>query len=80
MNAMTVRRAPPIFTADVKRCLAGVVCVVGGRDRVSSEPFFQVDHISRGGDIGFRSKPIADEDRAREAAQVLAQFTNSVMR
>lgn len=77
---MTVRRVPPIFTADVKRCLAGVVCVVGGRDRISSEPYFHVNHVSRGGDMAFRSSRIPDEDRAIEAAKVLAEFTNSVMR
>ncbi len=68
----------PIFPSDVQR-LGGTVSIITGRDRTSA-PFYLVDHISRGGDVVWRSRPIADEDRAREAAQVLAQFTGSVVR
>jgi hypothetical protein len=53
---------------------------IGGRDRVTSEPFFQVDHISRGGDVIWRSHRIVDEDRAREAAVVLAEFTGAAVK
>jgi hypothetical protein len=37
-------------------------------------------HASHGGDIAFQSRPIADEQSAFEAAQVLAQFTGSQVR
>jgi hypothetical protein len=75
---MTVRRNP-IFASDVRR-IGGVVTVAAGRDRLTSEPFFLVDHVSRGGDIVFRSRPIPDEDRALEAAKVLAEFVGGVVR
>jgi hypothetical protein len=75
---MTVR-AQRVFASDVRR-LGGVVTIAIGRDRVTSEPLFYVDHISRGGDVAFRSHPISDEDRAIEAAKVLAAFTGAVMR
>jgi hypothetical protein len=68
-----------IFASDVRR-LGGVVTIASGRDRFTSEPFFHVDHVSRGGDVVFRSRPISDEDRAVEAARVLAEFTGSVVR
>jgi hypothetical protein len=75
MNA----RRNPIFDSDV-RSLGGVVTVAAGRDRVTSEPFFQVNHVSGGGDVAFRSGRILDEDRAIEAAKVLAEFTGAVVR
>ncbi len=73
---MNARRQ--IFASDVQR-LGGTVSIITGRDHTSAS-FYLVDHISRGGDVVWRSRPIADEDRAREAAQVLAQFTGSVVR
>jgi hypothetical protein len=75
---MTVRRSP-IYASDVRH-LGGTVTVFAGRDRVTGEPFFQVDHVSRGGDVVFRSRPVGDEDHAFAAAQVLAEFTGSVVR
>lgn len=74
---MIIRR--PIFAADVRR-LGGVVTVACTRDRVTSEPHYLVTHVSRGGDVAFQSLPIADEDRAIEAAKVLAEFTGAVVR
>jgi hypothetical protein len=68
----------PIFNSDVRR-LRGVVRVVPVRDRVTSEPLFRVSHVSAGGDVAFQSLPIADEDRAKEAARVLAEFTGAVV-
>ena len=73
---MKSRRA--IFASDIRH-LGGTVSIATGRDRVTSEPFYQVDHISRGGDIAWRSRPILDEDRARAAARVLAEFTGAVV-
>ena len=72
-------RRNPIFDSDVRQ-LGGVVTVAAGRDRVTSEPYYQVDHVSRGGDVVFRSRRIVDEDRAREAARVLAEFTGAAVR
>lgn len=69
----------PVFASDVRR-LGGVVTVASGRDRVDGASFFQVDHVSRGGDVAFRSSRIPDEDRAIEAAKVLVEFTGAVMR
>ncbi len=68
----------PIFSSDVQR-LGGTVTIISGRDR-TSEPFYLIDHISRGGDCVWRSRPIHDEDRAHEAAQVLAQFCGATVR
>jgi hypothetical protein len=69
----------PIFASEVRR-LGGVVTVASGRDRVDSTQFYQVDHVSRGGDVAFRSSRIPDEDRAIQAAKVLAEFTGAVVR
>ncbi|MCK1657123.1 hypothetical protein [Bradyrhizobium sp. 151] len=74
-----MRRLRPIFASDV-RGLGGVVTVAIGRDRVTSEQFFMVHHVSRGGDVAFQSRPIPDEDRALQAAQILAEFTGAVVR
>jgi hypothetical protein len=74
---MTVRRRP-VFASDIRR-LGGVVTVAPGRDRVTSEPFYCVSHVSAGGDVAFQSLPICDEDRAKEAAKVLAEFTGAVV-
>lgn len=68
-----------IFASEVRR-LGGVVTIATGRDRVTSEPVYWVDHVSRGGDVVFRSQPIPDEDRAIQAAQVLAEFTGAEVR
>lgn len=73
------RRPRPIFASDVRR-LGGIVTVIVGRDRITSEQFFEVNHVSRGGDVAYRSRRILDEDRAIEAASVLAEFTGSVVR
>ncbi len=76
---MTVRRAPPIFAADIRR-LGGVVIVSPLRDPSGGEPGFSVSHISRGGDCAFRSRGLGDEDQANAAARVLAEFTGAVVR
>jgi hypothetical protein len=75
---MSARRNP-IYDADVRQ-LKGVVTIAAGRDRVTSEPFFQVNHVSAGGDVAFQSRRIPDEDRAAAAAAVLAEFTGAVVR
>jgi hypothetical protein len=74
-----IARRRPIFASDIRR-LGGVVTVAPGRDRVTSEPFYRVSHVSAGGDVAFQSLPIGDEDRAMQAAQVLAEFTGAVVR
>ena len=76
--AMTVR-AQRVFAGDVRR-LGGIVTVSPVRDPSGGKPSFAVNHISRGGDVAFRSRPLLDEDRALEAAQVLAEFTGAVVR
>jgi hypothetical protein len=76
---MTVRRQQSVFASDIRR-LGGVVTVSPVRDHSGGEPSFAVSHISRGGDVAFRSRPICDEDRAFEAARVLAEFTGAVVR
>jgi hypothetical protein len=78
---MPSARARPnrIFAGDARR-LGGVVSVAPGRDRVTSEPFYCVSHVSAGGDVVFQSRPIPDEDRALQAAQTLAEFTGAVVR
>jgi len=75
LTPMTVRRQQ-FSAADIRR-IGGMVCVIGGRDRITSEEFFQIDHISRGGDVVWRSRRIVDADLAREAALILAEFTGS---
>jgi hypothetical protein len=74
-----MNRRNAIFASDAGR-LGGVVTVAPGRDRVSSEPIYRVSHVSAGGDVAFQSLPICDEDRAIEAAKVLAEFTGAVVR
>jgi hypothetical protein len=76
---MTVRRQQPVFASDIRR-LGGTVSVVGGRDRITREQFYQVDHISRGGDLVWRSRRIFDEEAARQAAVVLSEFTGSAVK
>ncbi|WOH55136.1 hypothetical protein [Bradyrhizobium sp. BWC-3-1] len=76
---MTARRAPRIFASDVRR-LGGSVTISAGRDRVEGSIYFTVRHVSRGGDVAFESRPIADEDQAFRAAAVLAEFTGSQVR
>jgi hypothetical protein len=74
---MNARRIP-IFASDVRR-LGGVVSIAAGRDRVTSEWFYQVSHISGGGDVRFDSSRISDQERAACAAAVLAEFTGAVV-
>jgi hypothetical protein len=74
------RRYRPAIVASAVRQIGGVVTVAPGRDRISSEPFFQVQHVSAGGDCIFTSPRIPDEDRAVAAAETLASFTGSVVR
>ena len=71
------RRA--IFASDI-RSLGGVVSIVAGRDRVTGEECFRVDHVSRGGDIAWTSRPVMDEKCAVEAARVLAEFVGATIR
>jgi hypothetical protein len=75
---MTVRRSP-IFANDIRR-LGGVVTVVPVRDPTGGDPAFTVSHVSRGGDCAFASRAIADEDQARAAARVLAEFVGGAVR
>jgi hypothetical protein len=75
---MTVR-SQRVFASDVRR-LGGVVTVSPVRDPSGGDPSFSVNHVIRGGDVAFRARPILDEDRAFEAAQVLAEFTGAVVR
>jgi hypothetical protein len=74
---MTVR-AQRVFASDVRR-LRGVDTVSPVRDPSGGEPSFSVGHVSRGGDVVVRSRPILSEDMAHEAAQVLAEFTGAVV-
>jgi hypothetical protein len=74
---MSARRSP-IYAADIRQ-LGGIVTIAPGRDRVTSEPRYTVNHVSAGGDIAFTSLPISDEARAIEAAEVLAQFTGATV-
>jgi hypothetical protein len=60
--------------------LGGTISVTPVRDRIDGVDFFTVCHISRCGGVVFRSGRIPDEDRAIEAAKVLAEFTGSVLR
>lgn len=75
---MTVRRRA-IYPADVRQ-LGGIVTVTTGRDRVDGSTCFHVHHVSRGGDVAFQSRPIADEQSAGAAAQVLAEFVGAGVR
>jgi hypothetical protein len=74
-----MNRRNAIFASDARH-LGGVVTVAPGRDRVSSEPSYRVSHASAGGDVAFQSLSICNEDRAIEAAKVLAEFTGAVVR
>jgi hypothetical protein len=74
-----MNRRPAIF-ASIVRQIGGEVTILTGRDRVTSERYYRVHHVSRGGDVEFQSRPIVDEDRALAACEVLAQFTGSVVR
>jgi predicted HD phosphohydrolase len=76
---MTVRRIHPIFASDIRK-LGGIVTISTGRDHVEGSSHFTVQHVSRGGDVAFCSRPIADEDHALQAAQTLAEFTGAVVR
>jgi hypothetical protein len=76
---MMTGRKGRLFAEDI-RTLGGVVTVSASRDRITSEPRYCIGHITRGGDVAWTSSPISDEDRAREAARVLAEFTGSELR
>lgn len=67
-----------IVASDVRR-LGGVVTVATDRDRCECEARYHVSHVSRGGDVAFRSAPIHDPDHADAAARVLAEFTGAVL-
>jgi hypothetical protein len=69
-----MRRRPAIVASAVRK-IAGIVSVAQGRDRLTSETIYLVRH--GGGDVAFQSLPIGDEDRAKEPAAVLAQFTGA---
>lgn len=71
-------RRYPIYAADIRR-LGGVVTVQPARSRTDAEQFLIVSHVSRGGDVAFRSAPIHDADQADAAARVLAQFTGAAV-
>jgi hypothetical protein len=68
-----------IHPVDIRR-LGGVVRVAEGRDWMEGRPFFQVGHVSRGGDIVWQSRPIFNEDHAHAAARVLADFVGADFR
>lgn len=65
-------RRNPINASDIQK-IGGSVATISGRDRESS-PFFQIEFVSGGGDIVWRSCRIVDEDRAEAGAMVLADF------
>jgi hypothetical protein len=66
----------PIYAADI-RDLQGAVSVCADRDHADGSAMFKVSHVSGGGDIAFLSRPIASEEQAATAAEVLAQFVNA---
>jgi hypothetical protein len=74
---MTARRQR-LFAADI-RTLGGTVTVLPGRDRVTGEQFYLVDHTTLGGEVAWTSSPLSDEEFARQAARVLAEFTGSAV-
>jgi hypothetical protein len=76
---MSGRRRHAIFAADI-RSIGGVVTIASGRDRITSEWFFQVVHVFGGGDIVWRSRRLHDEDRAIATSRVLAEYTGAVVR
>lgn len=73
-----MNRKRPICGSDI-RGLGGVVSVQPSQSRTDSERFLIVSHISRGGDVAFRSGPIHDPDQADAAARVLAEFTGAAV-
>jgi hypothetical protein len=60
--------------------LAGVVTIHRCRDRIDGSHYFQIGHTSKGGDCVWHSPPIADEDRAFAAADILASFVGGIVR
>jgi hypothetical protein len=70
------RRPRQIFSDDVQQ-LRGVVSVITARSRVDGSNFFQVQHISQGGDVCWISPPLEDIDQADAAARTLASFVNA---
>lgn len=70
------RRA--VFASDIRH-LGGIVTVQSTRSRTEAEEFLIVSHVSRGGDLAFRSAPIFDVDQADAAARVLADFTGAMV-
>jgi hypothetical protein len=78
-TAKRLRSNRPIFAKDVHQ-LAGVVTVQRCRDRVDGSSYFQIGHASKGGDCVWQSPPIADEDRAFAAAEILAAFVGGIVR
>jgi hypothetical protein len=60
--------------------LRGVVSVVTARDRVEGTDFFQVQHVSAGGDVVWTSPPILCPDQADCAARTLAAFVGGEVR
>ena len=68
-----------VFAEDIRR-LGGVVSVHPCRDRQDGSMGFQISHVSKGGDLAWRSPPIIDEDRAFAAAHVLAAFVGGIVR
>jgi hypothetical protein len=48
--------------------------------RVFASDVRRLGHVSRGGDVAFKSRPILGVDMAHEAAQVLPVFTGAVVR
>lgn len=79
MTLKLVRNRRPVFAADVQR-LGGQVSIVPSRDRVDGSATFRIEHVSGGGDVRWLSPPIADEDRARSAAEVLALYVGATFR
>jgi hypothetical protein len=74
-----IPRKGRLFAEDI-RTLGGIVTVSASRDRLTSEQQFRIGHLTKGGDVAWTSSPILDEDRAREAARVLAEFTGAELR
>jgi hypothetical protein len=70
-------RPRAIFAADIRH-LGGVVSVHPSTDRVDGSPRYVVGHTSKGGDCCWRSLPMVDEDQARSAARILAEFVGGV--
>lgn len=73
-----MNRRRPICATDI-RGLGGVVTVQPTRSRTDAEEFLVVSHVSRGGDVAFRSGPIHDPDQADAAARVLADFVGATV-